>query len=79
MTKRESGWYRVFVSWTENAVLMEWDAHTQRWFGYGYYDGDSFEDGDVQCHDEEMIMTPSGQIVYNQPAHDPLYNTKQEG
>lgn len=74
MSKRESGWYRVVVrygAWQ----LFEWTD--EGWVTdcglIKYYDDDFSE------IDPQMVMTPSGQIVYNQPAHDPLYNTKQEG
>lgn len=76
MTKRESGWYRVNVSWCEETLLLEWHSDLECW-----YDGRDFisDEDEVQCHDPQMVMTPEGQIVYKQTAHDPLYNTKQEG
>lgn len=70
MSNRESGWYRVSVDWCDNSVLMEWDSHTQKWYSSGYYEGDYFEEGDVQCHDPKMVMTVSGEIVYHQRDHN---------
>ncbi|MGL4927996.1 MAG: hypothetical protein ACRC4K_14605 [Plesiomonas shigelloides] len=75
MSKRESGWYRVVMWGSVKHFVFEFDAENGWVDAYGdptYTDNDFAEIGD-------MVMTPSGQIVYNQPAHDPLYNTKQEG
>ncbi|MGL4468542.1 MAG: hypothetical protein ACRCUK_13765 [Plesiomonas shigelloides] len=74
MTKRESGWYRVFINSDRPQLMLYADGF---WIDDGVYG--LFEDEDVAEIDPQMVMTPSGQIVYNQPAHDPLYNTKQEG
>ncbi|MGL4752519.1 MAG: hypothetical protein ACRCXB_08905 [Aeromonadaceae bacterium] len=77
MSKLESGWYRVWFSGCENPVIMLWNGVGGYWQdGFDVYHEDDEEIGDF---DPKMVMTPSGQIVYNQPAHDPLYNTKQEG
>lgn len=81
MSKRESGWYRVWVRDGENPKLTRYFAHDFTWIERSIYDGSVMEVGDNFYHkiDPQMVMTPEGQIVYNQPAHDPLYNTKQEG
>ncbi|AUM58673.1 hypothetical protein phiP47_045 [Plesiomonas phage phiP4-7] len=75
MTERESGWYRAVVrygSWQ----LFEWDAN-EGWVtdcGLIKYHDDDFSEIDPQ-----MVMTPSGEMVYHRSEHDPLYNTSQEG
>ncbi|MGL5280705.1 MAG: hypothetical protein ACRC8W_02990 [Plesiomonas shigelloides] len=72
MTKRESGWYRVLLKFNfgeRYAVVRTCDGLR--------FELPSLATGLVDV--KEMVMTLEGQIVYNQPAHDPLYNTKQEG
>ncbi|MGL4600254.1 MAG: hypothetical protein ACRCVE_01855 [Plesiomonas sp.] len=69
MNKRESGWYRVWNSACEGVMLMEWDAAINEWCVYdANKDEHLYQDGVVTCIDPQMVMTPSGQIVYNQPA-----------
>ncbi|MGL5309428.1 MAG: hypothetical protein ACRDAL_02370 [Plesiomonas shigelloides] len=77
MTKRESGWYFVNIDGEENKELALFSSDANLW----KVTGDSFQwyDSDFVYIDPKMAVTPLGEIVYNQPAHDPLYNTKQEG
>lgn len=79
MTKRESGWYRV---WDKNYCkweLLKFDAESNLWT----VGDDCFSDstlllaGDVI--DPKMVMTLSGEIVYHRNEHNPLYNTQQDG
>ncbi|MGL5280630.1 MAG: hypothetical protein ACRC8W_02610 [Plesiomonas shigelloides] len=54
---------------------MEWDAGLKRWCVYDANEDEHlYQDGVVTCIDPQMVMTPDGQIVYNQPAHDQLRN-----
>lgn len=76
MTKRESGWYRVKFHHDDEPQIVFYDAEHYCFRIVGCSDEVS---GNYAEIDPQMVMTPSGQIVYNQPAHDPLYNTKQEG
>lgn len=72
MSKCESGWYRVLLKFNfgeKYAVVRTCDGRS--------FELPSLATGIVDV--KEMVMTLEGEIVYNQPAHDPLYNTKQEG
>lgn len=77
MSKRESGWYRVWINESAIPLIGIYDRQKDEW-GFPYADGTYLEDGLYKI-DPKMVMTLSGQIVYNQPAHDTMYNTKQEG
>lgn len=81
MSKRESGWYLVWVNIGDEPVLRRYYADEPTWIDCAYCDGEMIEvdDNFYDKIDPQMVMTPEGQIVYNQPAHDPLYNTKREG
>lgn len=78
MSKRESGWYRVcsdHFSWE----LLRFDAKS----GLFRVD-DDWMDEDLLLKlnvviDPKMVMTLSGEIVYHNNEHNPLYNTQQEG
>ncbi|MGL5669082.1 MAG: hypothetical protein ACRDD9_23515 [Shewanella sp.] len=74
---RESGWYRVKIGVNGCWELAEYFSGGKYW-EVTNYDG-SWSDIEFNDIDPQMVMTPEGQIVYNQQAHDPLYNTKQEG
>ncbi|MGL5488541.1 MAG: hypothetical protein ACRDC6_19940 [Shewanella sp.] len=76
MTKRESGWYRVRLDGEYDFRVAKYLSEPDKWLIHGYECGMHNEDF---AEIKEMVMTTGGQIVYNQPAHDPLYNTKQEG
>lgn len=70
---RESGWYKIkFNSSGEPEIAY----HTNgKWLIVG-------SDIDLGEHDIEVIckvMTVSGELVYHNAEHDPVYNTKQEG
>ncbi|MGL5488638.1 MAG: hypothetical protein ACRDC6_20435 [Shewanella sp.] len=77
MTKRESGWYRVWYNEGDEPWLALYDHVFNSWSAP--YSDCGYSSDEFHKIDPQMVMTPSGQIVYNQPAHDPLYNTKQEG
>ncbi|MGL5282542.1 MAG: hypothetical protein ACRC8W_12485 [Plesiomonas shigelloides] len=77
MTKRESGWYRVELAADGDWSMAQYFSGVKFWIVTS--DCNIWFDRDFHRIDPKMVMTPSGQIVYNQPAHDPLYNTKQEG
>lgn len=78
---RDSGWYRVWLHENKskflstNPCLMKWDSVSEV-FNSEYW---TYKESDVHKIDPQMVMTTDGRIVYNQSAHDPLYNTKQEG
>lgn len=81
MTKRESGWYRVWVRGGEHPKLARYFAHDFTWIERSIYDGSVMQAGDNFYHkiDPQMVMTPSGEIVYHNTEHNPVYNTSQEG
>lgn len=73
MTKRESGWYRVKhknSNVTEIALCYN---------GFWSFVGTECQPEEIEIYVYEMVMALSGQIVYNHPVHDPLYNKKQDG
>lgn len=73
MTKRECGWYRVTHKDVIKWHILFYSAYQDKWL----YGAEWVEFDDLEV--DRMVMTPSGQIVHNQPAHDPMYNTSQEG
>lgn len=81
MTKRESGWYRVWSAENENPKIRRYYAHDFTWIENNSRDGSMMEVGDnfYWKIDPQMVMTVSGEMVYHNNEHNPLYNTQQEG
>lgn len=83
MTKRKSGWYRVWVHENEtrsrflltNPCIMKWNSEDEL-FHAEYW---SYRAQDFYKIDPQMVMTTSGEIVYHNNEHNPLYNTQQDG
>lgn len=78
---RESGWYRVWIVEGENPKIRRYYAHDFTWIESDSRDGSMIEVGDnfYWKIDPQMVMTPSGEMVYHNQEHNPVYNTKQEG
>ncbi|MGL5281067.1 MAG: hypothetical protein ACRC8W_04810 [Plesiomonas shigelloides] len=70
---RESGWYRVKhknSKVTEVALCYN---------GFWSFVGTQRQPEEGEIYVYEMIMTLSGEMVYHNAEHNPVYNTKQEG
>lgn len=63
MSKRESGWYRVFVGFNE-PELVKWSDDC---WHVADFNGEVKEliDDEVRNIDPKMVMTISGEIVYH--------------
>lgn len=71
VTKRESGWYRVRFDEEHDFWIAKYSSESDKWlihgFQYGMHDKDFVEI-------KEMVMTPSGELVYHKAEHDSVYN-----
>ncbi|SUB64031.1 Uncharacterised protein [Plesiomonas shigelloides] len=69
MTKRESGWYLVRFDEEYDFWIAKYSSESDKWlihgFQYGMHDKDFVEI-------KEMVMTPSGELVYHKAKRDPV-------
>lgn len=68
VTKRKSGWYRVFVGAYHRPAILYYDSRCQVWEINGNWDALP----DEWQVDPQMVMTSSGELVYNKTVYDPL-------
>lgn len=73
---RKNGWYRVKFVTDGDWELAQYISDKECWFVTA--EGGLWFDNEFHKIDPQMVMTPTGEIVYHNAQHDPLYNTAQE-